>query len=297
VERRIGVLINPTSGKGRVSNHAGEVLRALSARGDHVVAIQGDSAAHARQLLDAAVAEGLDALVAVGGDGTVHLALQAVVGSGTALGIVPLGTGNDAATALGVPTTSAQAAVDVILAGNARTFDVGHVVTADGKSAHFLCVLSTGFDSLVNERANQLTRPSGDARYVVALMAELRRFEPIHYRMVLDGELVEQEAMIVSFGNGTSFGGGMRVCPAADLHDGLLDMITVDRMSRLKLLRLFPSIYPGRHVDQPEVTERPVREAHVEAPGGIAYADGERVGPLPADVTTLAGGVRVLVPR
>jgi diacylglycerol kinase (ATP) len=293
----MGVLINPTSGKGRVTNHAAEVLRGLSARGDHVVAIQGDSAEHARELLGAAVADGLDALVAVGGDGTVHLALQAVVGTDTALGIVPLGTGNDAATALGVPTTSAHDAVEVVLAGNAVPFDVGHVQTADGTSAHFLCVLSTGFDSLVNERANQLTRPSGDARYVVALMAELRQFAPIHYRMVVDGELVETEAMIVSFGNGTSYGGGMRICPSADLHDGLLSMITVDRMSRLKLLRLFPSIYPGRHVQQPEVTERPVREAHIEAVGGIAYADGERVGPLPAQVTTLASGVRVLVPR
>ena len=297
MERRIGVLVNPTSGKGRVSRHAAEVLSGLAARGDHVVAIQGDSAAHARALLASAVVEGLDALVAVGGDGTVHLALQAVVGTPTALGIVPLGTGNDAATALGIPTSSAQDAVEVVLAGNATPFDVGHVVTADGTSAHFLCVLSTGFDSLVNERANQLTRPSGDARYVVALLAELRRFAPIPYRMVLDGELVESEAMIVSFGNGSSYGGGMRICPAADLHDGLLDMVSVDRMSRSKLLRLFPSIYPGRHVLHPEVSERPVHEAHVEAPGGIAYADGERVGPLPADVTTVPGGVRVLVPR
>lgn len=297
MERRIGVLVNPTSGKGRVARHAAEVLRGLGSRGDHVVAIQGDSASHARQLLDDAVAEGLDALVAVGGDGTVHLALQAVVGTPTALGIVPLGTGNDAATALGLPTGSAPDAVSVVLAGNARAFDVGRAVTADGTCAHFLCVLSTGFDSLVNERANLLTRPSGDARYVVALLAELRRFAPIHYRMVVDGTIVEQDAMIVSFGNGTSYGGGMRICPAADLHDGTLDMIVVDRMSRAKLLRLFPSIYPGRHVAQPEVTERPVREAHVEAPGGIAYADGERVGPLPVDVTTVPGGVRVLVPR
>ncbi len=297
MERRIGVLINPTSGRGRVSGEAAQVLRGLAARGDRVVAIQGDTAAHARELLADAVAEGLDALVAVGGDGTVHLALQAVVGTDTALGIVPLGTGNDAATALGVPTGSAEAAIEVVLAGNARLVDVGHVVTSDGSSAHFLCVLSTGFDSLVNERANQLTRPSGDARYVVALMAELRRFSPLRYTMVVDGEHVETEAMIVSFGNGTSYGGGMRICPGADLHDGLLSMITVDRMSRLKLLRLFPSIYPGRHLEQREVTERQVRGAHVEASGGIAYADGERVGPLPADVTTVAAGVRVLVPR
>jgi len=297
VARRIAVLVNPTSGKGRVADHAAEVLRGLAERGDEVVAVQGDTAAHAGQLLADAVAGGVDVLVAVGGDGTVHLALQAVAGTPTALGIVPLGTGNDAASVLGVPTRSTRAAIDAVLAGHVRAFDVGHVVTADGTSAHFLCVLSTGFDSLVNERANTLTRPSGDARYVVALLAELRRFAPIAYRMVVDGQLVETEAMIVSLGNGSSYGGGMRICPGADLHDGLLSMITVGRMSRARLLRLFPSIYPGRHVAQPEVSQRAVRAVHVEAPGGIAYADGERIGPLPADVTTRAGGVRVLVPR
>lgn len=295
MERRIGVLVNPSSGRGRVSAHSAEVLRGLAARGDHVVAIQGDTAEHARELLDAAVADGLDVVVAVGGDGTVHLALQSVVGTGTALGIVPLGTGNDAAVSLGIPTTSPAAAVAVVLDGRTRTFDVGRIRTADGTTRYFVCVLSSGFDSMVNERANRMTRPSGDARYVVAMLAELRRFQPIPYRVVADGVLVEQEAMLVSLGNGPSFGGGMRVCPSADLHDGRLSMLWVHRLSRPRLLRLFPSIYSGRHVERPEVTEQQVVEVHLAAPGQVAYADGERIGPLPVDVDTVADGVRVLV--
>lgn len=296
MERRIAVLVNPTSGRGRVTRQSAEVLRALAARGDHVVAVQGDTEEHARELLAEAVAGAVDAVVAVGGDGTVHLALQAVVGTPTALGIVPLGTGNDAAVSLGIPTSSWQDAVDVVLAGHVRSFDVGQVRTADGLERYFLCVMSSGFDSMVNERANRMTRPSGDARYVVAMLAELRSFAPIPYRVVIDGTLVEDDAMLVSLGNGPSFGGGMRVCPSADMHDGRLSMLWVHRMSRPTLLRLFPMIYSGRHVRRPEVTEKQVGVVHLEAPG-VAYADGERIGPLPADVSTVAGGVRALVPR
>lgn len=297
MERRIGVLVNPTSGRGRVQRQAAGVLAGLASRGDRLVVVQGEHAEHAEELLADAVREGLDILVAVGGDGTVHLALQAVVGTGTALGIVPLGTGNDAATSVGVPTHKPEAAVQVVLEGNVRTFDVGRAETADGRVRHFLCVLSTGFDSMVNERANQMTRPSGDARYVVAMLAELRQFSPIPYRVVVDGVLVEDDAMLVSLGNGPCFGGGMRVCPAADLHDGMLDMLWVHSISRPELLKVFPRIFKGTHVTHPAVSEQAVRVVHIDAPGQVAYADGERVGPLPVEVRAVSDGVRVVVPR
>jgi diacylglycerol kinase (ATP) len=132
VERRIGALINPASGAGRVSRHRDAVLRGLASRGDHVVAIEGGSAVEADRMLAEAMAEGLDIVVAVGGDGTVHQALQAVVGTDTALGIVPLGTGNDAANSVGLARASAESAVSVVLAGSRRAFDVGRVEAADG---------------------------------------------------------------------------------------------------------------------------------------------------------------------
>lgn len=297
MSRRIGVLVNPTSGRGRVAKRREAVLSALAGRGDEVRVIQGESADDAERLLAHHVTEGLDVLVAVGGDGTVHMALQAAVPTSTPLGIVPLGTGNDAATALGLPTKSIEQAIGVVLDGHSRSFDVGLAETADGMRRYFLCVLSSGFDSMVNERANAMTRPSGDARYVVAMLAELRKFSPIPYRVVVDGTLVTDDAMAVSLGNGPSFGGGMKVCPGADLHDGLLDMIWLHSISRPELIRLFPRLYSGRHIEHPRVSEQAVRVVHLEAPGQIAYADGERVGPLPVDVRTVSDGVRILVPR
>ncbi len=292
---RIGVLINPTSGAGRASRHAAQVLRGLGGRGDEVVAIQGQSAEDAERLLAQVMADGVDTLVAVGGDGTVHMALQAVVGTDTALGIVPLGTGNDAAASVGLAANRPEDAVATILAGNARPFDVGRVEAADGTVRHFLCVLSSGFDSSVNERANAMTWPSGTALYVRALLAELRTFRPLEYRSIIDGEVRNAKAMVVSIGNGPSFGGGMQVCHGADMHDGELDLIWVHALSRRALLALFPRIYTGSHLSHPAVEMRRVRTATLDAPGQIAFADGERVGPLPVEVRAVPDGVRLIV--
>ncbi|MGB8022458.1 MAG: diacylglycerol kinase [Candidatus Nanopelagicales bacterium] len=296
MERRIGVLLNPSSGKGRVVRNAAGTLTRMRLRGDQVVAIEGESAARSERLLADAMAAGLDALVAVGGDGTVHMALQAVAGTDTALGIIPLGTGNDAARELGIPLGDRDGAVDVILAGHERAFDTGVVETSDGRRRHFVCILSTGFDSLVNERANRMRWPSGQARYVLAMLAELRTFRPIPYQVSVDGVASGQQAMLVSVGNGSSFGGGMRMCPSADLHDGLLNMVVLGPMARWDLVRTFPKVYSGRHMSHPAASERVGRILELDAPGQVAYADGERIGPLPVTVRAEPDSVRVLVP-
>jgi diacylglycerol kinase (ATP) len=280
-----------------VGRHSEAVLRGLASRGDRVVAIQGSSAEEAQRLLGDAMADGLDIVVAVGGDGTVHQALQAVVGTDTALGVVPLGTGNDAANSIGLTRASPESAVSVILAGSRRAFDVGRIEAADGTVRHFLCVMSSGFDSSANERANQMTWPSGTALYIRAMLAELRTFRPIPYRAELDGEVRVDDGMLVSLGNGPAFGGGMLVCAGADMHDGLLDMIWVHSMPRRRLLTVFPKVYSGKHLDHPDVESRRVTSATLDAPGQIAYADGERVAPLPVTVTAVPDGVQVLVPR
>ena len=157
--------------------------------------------------------------------------------------------------------------------------------------------MSSGFDSSANERANQMTWPSGTALYIRAMLAVLRTFRPIPYRAELDGEVVVDDGMLVSVGNGPAFGGGMLVCAGADMHDGLLDLIWVHSMPRRRLLTVFPKVYSGKHLEHPDVESRRVTSATLDAPGQIAYADGERVAPLPVTVTAVPDGVQVLVPR
>ena len=289
--RRVAVLVNPSAGRGRGARAAGPVVERLRAGGVLVEVLVGATADEAAEFARRAVTAGLDTLVAVGGDGLVHLALQAVAGTGVRLGIVPCGTGNDAARALGLPLGDPAAAVDVVLTGRTRVVDLGRV---DGRT--FLAVLSSGFDSRVNERANRMTWVRGPVRYRVAMVAELGVFRPVPYRIVLDGELLEVEAMLVAVGNGPSYGGGMRVCPGAQLDDGLLDVTVVLPLAIGPFLRLFPSVYRGEHVRSAAVLTRQVRQVSLAADGMTAYADGEPVGPLPVTVDVVPAALEVLVP-
>ena len=220
--RRLALLVNPTSGKGRGGRLLGPVSAQLRADGDEVVVITGRDADEAFDLVRDRVAAGVDGLVAVGGDGLVNVALQVVAGTGVPLGLVPAGTGNDIARALGLPIDDPAAAVQVVVAGRTRAVDLGRV-----SGRWFAGVLGSGFDSMVNERANRMTWPTGRSRYNIAILAELRTFKPVPYVLELDGETWETEAMLVAVGNGSSYGGGMRVCPDARMDDGLLDVIVV----------------------------------------------------------------------
>lgn len=302
---RVVLLLNPSSGKGRASAAAPLAVARLQDRGAEVVQVVGHDADDASARLRAAVdAAPTAAVVACGGDGTVHLCLQVVAGSDVALGILPSGTGNDSGRLLGLPTDPVAAAdvvADALATGRRRHVDAGRVVTADGVDRWFLAVLSSGFDSMVNERANSMTWPSGQARYVRAILAELRGFRAVPYTMVLDEGLpterrVEGRGMLVAVGNGTSYGGGMKVCPAASIDDGLLDVVFLDEVSTPTFLRVFPRVYAGTHVRIPEVHELAASTVRLDAPGQVAYADGERIGPLPVEVRVVASAVALLVP-
>lgn len=255
-----------------------------------------DSTAAARQAVDAEAR----AVVACGGDGTVHAVLQSLVHGPVPLGIVAGGSGDDIAAALGMatgdPTATAAWLVAALAGGGTRPIDVAVARTADGTSRYYLSVLCTGFDASVNERANRMARLGGQ-RYNVAIVRELASFKPLKYRVRLDDSELAGDGMLVSIGNGSQYGGGMKICPAARLDDGLLDVTWLGAVSRPTLLRVFPTVYRGTHVHHPAVRTMRARSLHVEAPGQVAYADGERIGPLPVDVDVLPAALTVLTTR
>lgn len=293
---RVVMLVNPTAGRGRGAQFAPVAIDRLRLRGVEVTEALGVSATEAVQSAAEAISRGTDALVACGGDGTVHAALQLIAGTSTPLGIIPVGTGDDNARSLGIPLGDAAAAADIIVDGEIRTIDAGYVETADETQRWFLGVMSSGFDSLVNERANNMTFPKGQARYAVATVAELSVFKPLPYNVVIDGLQHKGEAMLVAVGNGASYGGGMQVCPAAVLDDGLLEVTFLGKVSKATFLRVFPKVFSGSHVNHPAVLSMRGVNISLDAPGQIVYADGERVGPLPAQVQCRAGAVRAFVP-
>ena len=293
--RRTGLIVNPTSGKGRGARLGAEVAHNLRLAGHDVLDLSGQDAAEARDRARSALGGGLDALVVVGGDGMVHLGANLVAGTEVPLGIVAAGTGNDVARALGLPTYDAHAAAEVIDRAHVRTVDAVRR-TANGRNRWFVGVLGGGFDAIVNERANGWAWPRGRMRYNLAIARELPVFKPLPYRLVLDGEEWETEAMLVAVANGPSYGGGMRICPDARMDDGLLDVLVVGPISIPAFLSVFPKVYSGTHVDHPAVTIRRARCVSMSSDGIVTYADGERFAPLPLDCEVVPGALRVLAP-
>ncbi len=288
--REIALLTNPTSGAGAGSRTSAIALPRLREAGFAVRNLIGRDAEESRDLARRVVADGVEALVVVGGDGMVHLAVQELAGTDVALGIIPAGTGNDAARYFGIPRNDPQAAADVVVGSRTRRIDLGRV-----GATYFLCVLSAGFDAVVNERANHMRWPRGQMRYNLATVAELRTFRPLPYTLVLDGEERRLEAMLVAIGNGPSFGGGLRITEGARLDDGLLDVVLFRPISKPDLIRTYPTLFRGTHVTHPAYEHHLVREVTVAAPGVVAYADGERLGPLPLTVTAAPAALTVLV--
>ncbi|MGP9021810.1 diacylglycerol kinase [Streptomyces sp. BR1] len=292
----ITLFVNPTAGRGRGAHAAQPAASALRAAGFSVRTVLGEDAHDALRRAREAVAGGTGALIAVGGDGMVNLALQAVAGTRTPLGVVAVGTGNDFARALGLPirepAAAGRLAADALKGAEIRDIDLGRA-----GNSWFGTVLASGFDSRVNDRGNRMRWPTGRFKYDLAMVAELAAFKPIPYRVTLDGgEVREIEATLVAVGNGSSYGGGMRICADAVMDDGLFDITVVGDCSRATLVKVFPKVYKGTHLSHPKVTTYRAASITLDAPQVTGYADGEPLGGLPLTAECVRGAVRVLAP-
>jgi diacylglycerol kinase (ATP) len=305
------LLANPSAGRGRAAGLVEPVRAALHAAGVEVLVLVGRSAAESVALTRAAVADGVAAVVAVGGDGLVHWAVQALAATGVPLAVVPAGTGNDFATVLGGPRSLAGLAA-AVAAGRSTEIDAG-LAAPDGVPASAVTdpatadpagvaerwwtgVLCAGFDSAVNERANRMRWPRGPRRYDLAVFAELYALRPRHLVLTVDGDRQEHEVTLVAVGNGPQYGGGMRICPDARMDDGLFDVTVVGPLGRAELVRLKPRLRTGRHVEHRSVQVIRGREVRLESPDAVAYADGERLTRLPISLSCVRSALRVVVP-
>ncbi|MBK8459354.1 MAG: YegS/Rv2252/BmrU family lipid kinase [Micropruina sp.] len=299
----VTLVVNPSAGRGRARRLLQRVCRELVASlpGVTLRLHQSRDYADARLRCEQAVSNARDhrdALVVMGGDGMMHLGLNACATTQVPLGLIPAGSGNDFAGGLGVPTDVAGA-VRTISRGVTRRIDLLQVSGAllDGAEHRFVgCILSTGFDSLVGRRANRVTLPLGPLVYAWATLAELSVFEPLSYRLVIDGQAREVPAMMVCVGNTPLFGGGMQGCPQADPTDGLLDLTIIHPVSRTTLLRLLPSMYTGGFIADPAVELLRAKQVRLDGVGLFGAADGEELGPVPLGVQVAPGVLSVFVP-
>ncbi|HWM05106.1 MAG TPA: diacylglycerol kinase [Actinophytocola sp.] len=287
--REIALLTNPTAGRGRGRRARDVALTRLRSVGIAVRSIEGSDADQALTLAQEQVAAGVDALVVCGGDGMVNLGLQAVASTDTPLGIIPAGTGNDVARYFDIPLKDPATAAERVIAGRTRTVDLARC-----HDRYYATVMAAGFDAVVNERANQMRWPRGQARYNLATLAELRTFKPLPYILDLDGTIRHLSAMLVAIGNGPSFGGGLRIAEGALMDDGFLDVVVIKPISKFELMRTYPKLFKGTHTMHPQYEHHRARKVTVAAPGIVGYADGERFGPLPVTIECVPQALQVL---
>jgi diacylglycerol kinase (ATP) len=280
------IVVNPISGGGKGAILGTEVAGYFSTRGLPYQVITANSADRLRDYLaNFLEAKGQDCfgVIAVGGDGLAHLVLQFVVPLRIPFTVIPAGTGNDFLRALGWSLTEVKTQLDTVTCTEARPIDLGMV-----DSEWFGAVLSTGFDSVVNEKANSLRWPKGPMKYNVAIAMELPKFKPLSYLIELDNQVIETEAMLIAVGNGSSYGGGMKVCPGAVMTDGLFEVMVLRPVSKVEFIRVFPKVFSGQHIDHKQVDIYQSRRISLNA-AAIAYADGDRIGGLPVKAECIAG--------
>ncbi|MCH6197074.1 diacylglycerol kinase [Corynebacterium mastitidis] len=295
---RVALLTNPAAGKGKAVAASEVATRAFYRYGVDVVSISGSSPEASRELAREMIQDdSIDALVACGGDGLIGLALQEQAGTDTPLGIIPAGTGNDHAREYKIPLDPRRAAKTIVEGFTTRT-DLGIMRTDDGQQRYFGTIACAGFDSLVTDRTNRIPWPSGQPRYVLAILIEFLNFHSLPTRITLDdADPIEGDVTLCAIGNTKTYGGGMQVCPDADHYDGLFDITVATKMSRRKAALNVSKIFSGDFEDLEEAHQYRARKVRVEMPGINAYADGDKYFACPVECEVVPGAGYYIVPR
>jgi diacylglycerol kinase (ATP) len=278
------ILSNPTSGGGKGSKYLRIIKEYLDSNDLPYRDITSTSYELAAGALNRSLNQDgsdISGVYVIGGDGMVHLAVQELANRDIPLALIPAGTGNDFARSLNLPLDDPLQLLETYATTSPTHLDLGLV-----NNKIFADILSTGFDSVVNERANRMRVIKGRMKYNIAILLELSTFKPKNYEFRVDSVSFTTKAMLIAVSNGISYGGGMKVTPNAELDDGLFDIMVLGPVSKIEFLKVFPKVFSGGHISHPAVKIIRGKEVSITS-DAVAYADGERIGNLPIKAKVL----------
>ncbi len=231
--------------------------------------------------------------IAVGGDGTIHYMANVLAGTDKNLGIIPTGSGNDIPTSLGLPA-DIKSCCQIIKEGKIKRIDLGLI----NDKYYYVCIAGSGFDSQVNDLANNTCLPlKGPVKYTYSVYKTLITFRSKKFFLEYDGNRREIYGMMIAASNMPMYGGGMKITPAADPEDGLLDICIIKRMSKLHFIKIFPKVYEGKHVDDIYVEIFRTNNLTIESEYQFSvFADGEYICKLPANFKIAPKKLNFIVP-
>ncbi len=288
---KIGYVINPVAGKKRAVQRVSFIKEITEKQGYEAAIYITDKPGAGIKKAAEAVEKGCHIVVAVGGDGTVNEVVNGVGDNNVTVGVIPAGSGNDFARALEIPLAFEEA-LDCILRGKTKMVDIGMV---NGK--RFVNVASVGFDAqVVMETDNIKHRIKGPLAYFLGVFKALTAYKPFDLELEFQGETIKKQAVLIAVANGIFYGGGMKVAPDALLDDGLFDVCLVEGIPKLRILKLFPLIYSGKHLLRPEVEYFRTERIRIDCPRGYINSDGEVIGLCPADMVLLPKGLIIIIP-
>ena len=289
-------IINPVAGHGRSVRVMDKLCAHLNVQGVEYDTAFSMRPGHTVNIARRASARGYDAIVSVGGDGTLRELLEGVHGSNAVIGVIPAGTGNDFIKSLGIPKDPLKA-LKIILEGNRRTIDAGKI-----NRRMFLNVANLGFDAQVVNTAQRIPLLRGLPAYFIATIITLFKLKLVNIELEHeDGTATRHEILLIAVCNGSYYGGGFHVAPPARLDDGLLDVVLAERFSRLRVLSLLPSYIRGTHLKKnvrglshytcTRLTIRAEAPAFANADGEMSVETALTIQALPSAMTVLAPAV------
>jgi len=290
------VVTNPNSAGGHSTVRAEKFKGLLESHGLSYNEVHSSSLAECLSLVEQELQlHQYQAVIAIGGDGLIHHLLEPVTTVDVPLHIVPAGSGNDCARALGMFKLSDSDRVRILISGTALTIDLGEIISGSSHKL-FLQIASSGFDAQVNHHANLHPNYPPSIKYLLSTLALIWKAKPQEYIYGIDGaECGRVSAMLFLAANGRNYGGGMKIAPHAKNDDQQLELMYVLPAKPLELLLVFPLVYLGLHIKHPKVRFMSARSMELSGPGSI-FADGEQCANMPALVRISERKLTILGP-